>query len=90
MNATLASVVAIPLLALSSVSFAEEIVAPAPAEPMMLSVAQMDGVTAGDPFEITVNSSGLLQVGNIQGTGGYNFIYYPVVVYAAPVTLQGK
>ncbi|MDB5773786.1 MAG: hypothetical protein JWM42_4160 [Burkholderia sp.] len=88
MNLTLASVVAIPLLALSSVSFADEAPAPVTAEPMMLSAAEMDGITAGDPYEVTINSTGLLSIGNIQGKGGSNYVYYPVIVYKAPVLLE--
>jgi hypothetical protein len=86
MNLTLASVVAVPLLAMSSVSFAEEAPAPAPEEPMMLSAAEMDGVTAGDLYKVVnINSTGILAVGNIQGYGGKANVYYPVVIYKAPV-----
>ncbi|HJV83277.1 hypothetical protein [Noviherbaspirillum sp.] len=41
------TLVATPLLALSSMAFATE---PATAEPMLLSAAEMDGVTAGHTY----------------------------------------
>jgi hypothetical protein len=75
MKAKLASLVAVPLLALSSFSFAQDIVQPAPAEPMMLSLGEMDGITAGY-FKIDVDNSiinvnfGHQNIGNIGGWGG--------------------
>jgi len=42
-----ASLIAVPLLTLSSAAFAEE---SATQEPMLLTANQMDGVTAGRPF----------------------------------------
>jgi hypothetical protein len=50
MNAKLVTLVAAPLLGLSSLSFAQDSLPTeqsAPAEPVMLSQAEMDGVTAG-------------------------------------------
>lgn len=92
MKAKLASLIAVPLLALSSVSFAQDTahpapVQPAPAEPMMLSLGEMDSVTAG--FYIDIDNSivnvnfGYQNIGNIGGWGGvgkkvvYN-LYAPV------------
>jgi hypothetical protein len=55
MKLSLAAFVAVPLLALSSVGFADDSV-PAPqetsAEPMMLSMNEMDAVTAGASINI--------------------------------------
>lgn len=43
----IATLVAAPLLTLSSMAFA---VQPSTSEPILLSAAEMDGVTAGQPF----------------------------------------
>lgn len=83
MKAKLASLIAVPLLALSSVTFAQETAQPVPAEPMMLSMSQMDGVTAGFlDFEFhakTININvnfGDQNIGNIGGHGGTGAKFY--------------
>ena len=85
MKAKLASLIAVPLLALSSVTFAQETAQPVPAEPMMLSMSQMDGVTAGFlDFDIdfhakTININvnfGDQNIGNIGGHGGTGAKYF--------------
>jgi len=83
MKAKLASLIAVPLLALSSVSFAQETAQPVPAEPMMLSASQMDGITAGfldiDIRARTINVNvnfGDQNIGNIGGHGGTGAKYY--------------
>ena len=81
MKAKLASLIAVPLLALSSVAFAQDTAQPVPAEPMMLSLSQLDGVTAGfldfyaDTININVNF-GQQNIGNIGGWGGTGAKYY--------------
>jgi hypothetical protein len=55
---------------------------------MQLSVAEMDGVTAGDVFLApTFNISilynyGILQIGNIQGNGGNSYLLGAAILNA--------
>lgn len=78
----LAALTAVPLLALSSPSFAAKPAQPdeaqlSAAEPMQLNMAEMDKVTAAGYFNfaptfniVVFYNYGILQIGNIQGHGG--------------------
>lgn len=93
MKAKLGALIAVLLLMLSPHSFAAEPVQPneeqlSVAEPVQLSVAEMDGVTAGDVFFApTFNISilynyGILQIGNIQGNGGNSYLLGAAILNA--------
>lgn len=71
MKAKLGSWRVLPLLALSSLSFAEEPILPTVMEPVRLSVSQMDNITAG-ASTVIVNGG----VMNIDTIGG-NVIEFP-------------
>jgi hypothetical protein len=67
------TLVAAPLLTLSSMAFAAE---PAAAEPVMLSAAQMDGVTAGGDlaslFQFNISPVTVVQISALNFGGGNN------------------
>lgn len=75
MNKSLmATLIAAPLLSLSSLAFAAE---PASSEPMMLSAAEMDGVTAGQLFDaglfqINISPVTVVQISALNFGGGNN------------------
>jgi hypothetical protein len=72
-KAKLTGWMAVPLLALSFQCFAAEAVQPSPAEPVQLSMAEMDNVTAAGFIDIYVTiiiNYGQLNIGNVQGSGG--------------------
>jgi hypothetical protein len=68
------TLVAVPLLSLSSMAFAVE---PAAAEPVLLSASQMDGVTAGafstaDLFQLNISPVTVVQISALNFGGGNN------------------
>ncbi|WP_019142214.1 hypothetical protein [Noviherbaspirillum massiliense] len=75
---SIATLVGVPLLSLSSLTFAAE---PASAEPMQLSAAQMDSVTAGQIlssnnvaglFQLNVSPVTVVQISVLNGFGSGN------------------
>ena len=69
------TLVAAPLLTLSSMAFAAE---PTMAEPVLLSASQMDGVTAGTTstanlFQLNISPVTVVQVSTLNFGGGNNY-----------------
>lgn len=68
------TLVAAPLLSLSSLAFAAD---PAPAEPMLLTASEMDGVTAAGPsyaglFQWNISPVTVVQISVLNFGGGNN------------------
>jgi hypothetical protein len=94
MKAKLGALIAVLLLMLSPLSFAAEPVQPneeqlSAAEPVQLSMAEMDDVTAaGDlilapTFNISIfYNYGILQIGNVQGYGGNSYLLGAAILNA--------
>lgn len=75
---SIATLIGVPLLSLSSMAFATE---PVAAEPVLLSAAEMDGVTAGQAFsynnlagvlQFNVSPVTVVQISVLNGAGGGN------------------
>lgn len=74
----LAALIVVPLLALSSQSFAGEPGQLEAGEPMQLSMAEMDNVTAAGFIDIYITiifNYGELNIGNVQGNGGTGAVF---------------